>query len=137
MLVGLQGSGKTTSAGKFTKLLRDDFKRTPLLVPDVYRPAAIEQLKVLGAQLEIPVFDTQATDKPVDIAKRAEQFAKNKGYDTLILDTAGRLQIDTQLMQELADIVEAISPHEILHVVDAMTGQEAVKVSKAFTINWM
>jgi len=133
MLVGLQGSGKTTSAGKLAKLLRDEFKRTPLLVPaDVYRPAAIEQLKVLGAQLNIPVFDSQTTDKPVDIAKRAEQFAKNKGYDTLILDTAGRLQIDTQLMQELVEIVEAVCPHEILHVVDAMTGQEAVRVSKGF-----
>jgi len=133
MLVGLQGSGKTTTAGKLARLLRDDFKRSPLLVPaDVYRPAAIEQLKVLGRELDIPVFDSKPEDNPVDIAKRAELFAKNKNYDTLILDTAGRLQIDQPLMNELAEIVEALEPHEILLVVDAMTGQEAVNVAKGF-----
>jgi len=133
MLVGLQGSGKTTSCGKLAKLLRDDFKRTPLLVPaDVYRPAAIEQLKILGGELGIPVFDSKPEDKPVEIAKRAETLAKNKGYDTVILDTAGRLQIDTALMNELAQIVDAVAPHEILLAVDAMTGQEAVNVAKGF-----
>ena len=133
MLVGLQGSGKTTTAGKLARVLRDEFKRTPYLVPaDVYRPAAIEQLKILGQQLDIPVYDSATTDKPVEIAKRAEQVAKNRGYDTIILDTAGRLQIDTQLMQELSSMVDAVAPHEILHVVDAMTGQEAVNVARGF-----
>lgn len=133
MMVGLQGSGKTTTSGKLARLLRDDFKRSPLLVPaDVYRPAAIEQLKILGRDLNIPVFDSQPQDKPVDIVKRAKQFAENKGCDTIIIDTAGRLQIDSTLMTELSDIVDAVEPHEILMVVDAMTGQEAVNVAKGF-----
>ena len=133
MMVGLQGAGKTTTCGKLAKYLRDDLKRRPLLVPaDVYRPAAIDQLKKVGADLNIEVFDSSADQKPVDIATQAEQLAKNSGYDTLILDTAGRLQIDDELMNELIDIVEEIEPHEILLVADAMTGQEAVNVAKGF-----
>lgn len=133
MLVGLQGSGKTTSCGKLARFLKDDLKRRPLLVPaDVYRPAAIDQLKTLGAQLGVEVFNSQTTDNPVDIAVRAEQYAKSAGFDTIILDTAGRLQIDEALMRELVDIVENIDPHEILLVADAMTGQEAVNVAKGF-----
>lgn len=133
MLVGLQGSGKTTTCGKLARLLREDFRRSPLLVPaDVYRPAAIDQLKIVGAELGIPVFDSSPSDKPVEIAKRADKLAQNKGYDTMIVDTAGRLQIDRPLMEELSAMVDAIQPHEILLVVDAMTGQEAVNVAKGF-----
>ncbi len=133
MLVGLQGSGKTTSAGKLAKHIRDDLRRRPLLVPaDVYRPAAIEQLQQLGKDLNIEVFNSTTDQNPVDIAKQAEEYARNTGLDTIILDTAGRLQIDQELMNELVDIVEAIDPHEILLVADAMTGQEAVNVAKGF-----
>jgi signal recognition particle subunit SRP54 len=133
MLVGLQGAGKTTSCGKLAKHLKDNERRTPILCSvDVYRPAAIEQLKTLGKQLDVEVFDSSADQDPVDIANRAIDYAKNAGIDTLILDTAGRLQIDDQLMDELANIVEAVEPHEILFVADAMTGQEAVNVAKGF-----
>ncbi len=133
MLVGLQGSGKTTSCGKLARYLRDERKRRPLLVPaDVYRPAAIEQLKTLGKQLDVEVFDSTVDDSPVDIAKRAEDYARRSGFDIMILDTAGRLQIDSDLMDELVDIVENVEPHEILLVADAMTGQEAVNVAKGF-----
>lgn len=133
MLVGLQGAGKTTSAGKLARHIRDDLRRRPLLVPaDVYRPAAIEQLKQLGKDLDIEVFNSSTDQNPVDIAKQAEEYARNTGLDTIILDTAGRLQIDEELMNELVDIVEAIDPHEILLVADAMTGQEAVNVAKGF-----
>jgi signal recognition particle subunit SRP54 len=136
ILVGLQGSGKTTTASKLARLLRDDYKRSPLLVPaDVYRPAAIQQLKTLGANLKIPVFDTQPTDKPVDIAIRARDFAQKNVCDVMILDTAGRLQIDTALMDELKQIVAAVVPTEILLVADAMTGQEAVNVAQGFDQN--
>ncbi len=133
MLVGLQGSGKTTSCGKLARYLREEEKRRVLLVPlDVYRPAAIEQLKTLGRQLQVEVFDTVSTDEPSDAAKRAITHASNSGFDTVILDTAGRLQIDNDLMDELADIVETVEPHEILLVCDAMTGQVAVEVAKGF-----
>jgi signal recognition particle subunit SRP54 len=133
MVAGLQGSGKTTSCGKLARYLRDDLKRRPLLVPaDVYRPAAIEQLKTLGRQLGIEVFDSRADENPVDIASRAVEYAKASAFDTVILDTAGRLQIDDEMMDELVEIIEAIEPHEILLVVDAMTGQEAVNVGKGF-----
>lgn len=133
MLVGLQGSGKTTSCGKLARYLRDEQRRRPLLVPaDIYRPAAIEQLKRLGRDLKIEVFDSNAGQKPVEIAQLAVAQAQATGLDTLILDTAGRLQIDRELMNELADIVETVEPHEILLVVDAMTGQEAVNVAKGF-----
>jgi signal recognition particle subunit SRP54 len=133
LLVGLQGSGKTTTSAKLARLLRDTYKRSPLLVPaDVYRPAAIQQLKTLGANLKIPVFDTQPSDKPVDIAIRARDFAQRNVNDVMIIDTAGRLQIDEALMQELQQIVSAVAPTEILLVADAMTGQEAVNVAQGF-----
>lgn len=133
MLVGLQGSGKTTTASKLARLLKIDFKRKPLLVPaDVYRPAAIEQLKTLGKNLDIEVFDSKSSDDPVDIAKNALTFANNHLFDTIIIDTAGRLQIDSELMNELSEISGAVEPHEILLVADAMTGQEAVNVAKGF-----
>ena len=132
MLAGLQGSGKTTTAGKLARLLKAQ-GRKPLLVPaDVYRPAAIDQLKVLGEQIEIPVFPSEAGQNPVDIARRAAAEAKTNGQDTLILDTAGRLHIDQELMAELKAINEALAPAEILFVADAMTGQDAVTVARTF-----
>jgi signal recognition particle subunit SRP54 len=132
MLCGLQGAGKTTTCGKLALKLRRD-KRSPLLVPaDVYRPAAIEQLKILGRQLDIPVFDSRADQDPVTICREAQAFADRNGYDTLILDTAGRLHIDDALMQELERIKETVEPREILLVADAMTGQDAVNVATAF-----
>ncbi len=132
MLCGLQGAGKTTTCGKLALKLRKD-KRSPLLVPaDIYRPAAIEQLKVLGRQLNIPVFDSRADQDPVTICREAKAFADRQGYDTLILDTAGRLHIDDVLMQELERIKVEVEPREILLVADAMTGQDAVNVATAF-----
>lgn len=133
MLVGLQGSGKTTTVGKLGKLLSKQLKRKPLLVPaDVYRPAAIDQLKTLGRQLDLSVFDSSADQNPVDIAKEAVDYADPHGFDTVIIDTAGRLQIDETLMSELKSIRSAVSPNEILLVADAMTGQEAVNVAQGF-----
>jgi signal recognition particle subunit SRP54 len=132
MLCGLQGAGKTTTCGKLALRLRRE-KRSPLLVPaDIYRPAAIEQLKTLGRQLEIPVFDTPSGLDPVAICEQARRFAELNGYDTLILDTAGRLHIDDTLMLELQRIVQALTPQEILFVADAMTGQDAVTVVAGF-----
>ncbi|MDY0189749.1 MAG: signal recognition particle protein [Desulfuromonas sp.] len=132
MLCGLQGAGKTTTCGKLALKLRRD-KRTPLLVPaDIYRPAAIEQLKTLGRQLDVPVFDSQPTDNPVAICEQAREYARLHGYDTLILDTAGRLHVDEELMAELVQINSVIKPREILFVADAMTGQDAVNVVKSF-----
>ncbi len=132
MLVGLQGSGKTTSCGKIALFLKKR-KRSPLLVPaDVYRPAAIEQLKVLGSQIGIPVYDTDPAGDPVEICRDAVRFAERSGYDTVLLDTAGRLHIDEELMEELHRIKEAVDPSDILLVADAMTGQDAVNVSRAF-----
>lgn len=132
MLVGLQGSGKTTTCGKLALYLQKR-KRTPFLVPaDVYRPAAIEQLKVLGRQLEIPVFDSRPDADPVEICREALKYAELNGYDTVLLDTAGRLHIDAPLMDELSRIKEAVDPGDILLVADAMTGQDAVNVAKAF-----
>jgi len=132
MLVGLQGSGKTTTCGKLALYLQKR-KRTPFLVPaDVYRPAAIEQLKVLGRQLEIPVFDSRADADPVAICREAVNYAELNGYDTVLLDTAGRLHVDAPLMEELSRIKTAVDPGEILLVADAMTGQDAVNVAKAF-----
>lgn len=133
MLVGLQGSGKTTSCAKLAKYLVEEHKKKPLLVSvDIYRPAAIEQLKTLGKTIDVEVFPSSTSENPVEICKRALAHAKNSGFDALIIDTAGRLQIDEQLMNELADIVEETQPHEILLAVDAMTGQEAVNVAKGF-----
>jgi signal recognition particle subunit SRP54 len=132
MLCGLQGSGKTTTCGKLALRLRKD-KRNPLLVPaDVYRPAAIEQLKTVGRQLGVAVFDSQPGQDPVRICEEAHRFAELNGYDTLILDTAGRLHIDEELMQELVQIKGSLAPREILFVADAMTGQDAVNVAKSF-----
>jgi signal recognition particle subunit SRP54 len=132
MMVGLQGAGKTTTCGKLGRHLKAG-KRRPLLVPaDVYRPAAIDQLKTVGRQLGLEVFDSSTDQKPVDICSSAMQFAELNGYDTVILDTAGRHQIDDFLMSELADIKAAVSPLEILFVADAMTGQEAVNVAGGF-----
>ena len=132
MLCGLQGAGKTTSCGKLALQLRRQ-KRNPLLVPaDVYRPAAIEQLKTLGRQIDVAVYDSQADQDPVAICQEAHHFAELNGYDTLILDTAGRLHIDEELMQELRRIESALEPREILFVADAMTGQDAVNVAKSF-----
>lgn len=133
MLVGLQGSGKTTTAGKLARYLRDDLKRKPLLVPaDTYRPAAIDQLKTVAGQINIDVFHSNPDSDPVDIANEALTHAQGHGNDTVIIDTAGRLQIDSELMLELQEISDAVQPHEILLVADAMTGQEAVNVAKGF-----
>lgn len=132
MLCGLQGAGKTTSCGKLALRLRKE-KRSPLLVPaDIYRPAAIEQLKTLGRQLSIPVYDTQPGQDPVEICRAAQRFAELNGYDTLILDTAGRLHVDETLMGELVRIKTDLNPREILFVADAMTGQDAVNVAQSF-----
>lgn len=136
MMVGLQGSGKTTSTGKLARYFKDKLHKRPLLCAcDVYRPAAVDQLKVLGNQLEIPVFEEGTDKSPVDIASHALEHAKNHGNDVLIIDTAGRLHIDEVLMQELVEIKDAVGPHEILLVVDAMTGQDAVNVAEHFNDN--
>ena len=132
MLVGLQGSGKTTTCGKLARYLKGE-RRRPLLVPaDVYRPAAIEQLKTLGRQLSLEVFSSRADQDPVDICSQALKYAGLSGFDTVIIDTAGRHQIDDYLMNELVRIREAVQPREILFVADAMTGQEAVNVAGGF-----
>ena len=133
MLIGLQGSGKTTSASKIARYLKDKLGRNPYLVPaDVYRPAAIDQLKVLAGQIDVGVHDTQPGAQPVEIAKDAYEVARNNGYDTVIIDTAGRLHIDEELMDELRNIKSAVNPHQVLLVADAMTGQDAVNVSSSF-----
>ncbi len=132
MVVGLQGSGKTTTSGKLARLLKKQGRKPLLVACDIYRPAAIKQLQTIGDQLEISVFTMGQNQNPVDIAKAAHKYSENQGYDTLILDTAGRLHIDEKLMEELADIKENCRPHEILLVVDAMTGQDAVNVAQSF-----
>ena len=132
MLVGLQGSGKTTTAGKLANLLRKEGKKPLLVACDVYRPAAIKQLQVVGAQLNIPVFANENSKDVVHIAKQAMNIAYSKMNDVIILDTAGRLQIDEELMNELKNVKANVHPHEILLVVDAMTGQEAVNVANGF-----
>ncbi len=132
MLAGLQGSGKTTTAAKLAARLKGQGRR-PLLIPaDVYRPAAIEQLHVLGRQIGVPVFDSTPEDKPVDICRRALALAEVKQYDTVIIDTAGRLHVDEALMRELQDISAAVPLSEVLFVADAMTGQDAVTVADKF-----
>ena len=133
LMAGLQGSGKTTHAAKLANMLKNKRHRKPLLVAgDVYRPAAIDQLKVLGEQLDVPVYTEPDSKKPVEIAKNAVAYAKANGLDVVIVDTAGRLAVDEEMMEEIGNIKEAVNPHEILFVVDAMTGQDAVNTAKAF-----
>lgn len=132
MLVGLQGSGKTTTAGKLANLLRKQGKKPLLVACDVYRPAAIKQLQVVGGQLNIPVYSEENSKDVVAIAKRAINVAISKLNDVIILDTAGRLHIDNELMEELQNVKKSVKPHEILLVVDSMTGQDAVNVAETF-----
>lgn len=132
MMVGLQGAGKTTHAGKLAGMLKKQGKRPLLVACDVYRPAAIKQLEVVGQTLEIPVFSMGDRESPVDIAKAGVAHAIRHGHDVVFIDTAGRLQIDTVLMDELVNIREAVHPTEILLVVDSMTGQNAVDVAQTF-----
>ena len=132
MLVGLQGSGKTTTAGKLANLLRKQGKKPLLVACDVYRPAAIKQLQVVGGQLNIPVYSEENVKDVVGIARRAMSTAMSKLNDVVILDTAGRLHVDEELMQELQNVKKSVRPHEILLVVDAMTGQDAVNVANEF-----
>ncbi|MBW1822561.1 MAG: signal recognition particle protein, partial [Deltaproteobacteria bacterium] len=132
MLIGLQGSGKTTTCGKIAVFLREK-GRKPYLVPaDVYRPAAIDQLKKLGEQINIPVFPSTVEMDPVTICRDARTAAQKEGCDTLLLDTAGRLHIDEELMTELVNIKDVLKPSDILLVADAMTGQDAVNIAKSF-----
>ncbi|MBE5778954.1 MAG: signal recognition particle protein [Clostridiales bacterium] len=131
MLCGLQGAGKTTMAGKLANHLRKQGKKPCLAACDIYRPAAIKQLQVVGKQIDVPVFE-KGTQDPVKTAKEAIEYCRDYARDVLIIDTAGRLQIDTELMEELRRIKAEIKPQEILFVVDAMTGQEAVNVAKTF-----
>ena len=133
LMSGLQGSGKTTFSGKLAKMLKSKKAKRPLLVAcDVYRPAAIEQLKVLGEQINVPVYSEPESKNPVQIALNAIQEAKAKGYDLVIVDTAGRLAIDEQMMNEIEAIKKAINPDETLFVVDSMTGQDAVNTAREF-----
>ncbi len=133
LIAGLQGSGKTTFSAKLANYLKAKKRRSPLLVAgDVYRPAAIDQLKVLGDQINVPVFSKEESKDPVTIAREAVEEAKEKGYNTVIIDTAGRLAVDEVMMTEVANIKSAIQPGEILFVVDSMTGQDAVNTAKAF-----
>jgi signal recognition particle subunit SRP54 len=133
MVVGLQGSGKTTSLAKLARLLKTERKRNPLLVStDVRRPAAMEQLRVLGAQIGVPVVESKETDDPVEIVSRALMRADVGGFDTLLIDTAGRLQIDDELMEELSRLKAVGNPHHTILVADAMTGQDAVNVAQGF-----
>ncbi|HYW95585.1 MAG TPA: signal recognition particle protein [Bacteroidales bacterium] len=133
LIAGLQGSGKTTFSGKLARYLKQKKSRTPLLVAgDVYRPAAIEQLKVLGEQIEVPVYAEEGNQDPVKIAKSAIRQAKMQGNNVVIIDTAGRLAIDAEMMNEISDIKKSVNPDEILFVVDSMTGQDAVNTAKEF-----
>jgi len=133
LMSGLQGSGKTTFSAKLAKMIKSKRGKNPILAAcDIYRPAAIEQLKVLGAQIEVPVYSEPENQNPVIIAQNAISFAKKNGYDLVIIDTAGRLAVDEVMMNEIASIKKAINPQEILFVVDAMTGQDAVNTAKEF-----
>lgn len=133
LIAGLQGSGKTTFAGKLAKMLKSKKGKNPLLVAcDVYRPAAIEQLKVLGGQINVSVYTEDGNLNPVKIALEAIRHAKMQGNDVVIIDTAGRLAIDQQMMNEISAVKDAVKPHEILFVVDSMTGQDAVNTAKEF-----
>ena len=132
MLVGLQGSGKTTTIGKLANLLRKKYKKKPLLVAcDVYRPAAIDQLIQIGKELNIEVY-SEGKGNPVDIANNGVNYAKNNGFDYVLIDTAGRLHIDNELMDELENIVREVNPHEILLIIDAMMGQDEINVINGF-----
>ena len=132
MMVGLQGAGKTTSAGKLGLMFKKQGKHPLMVAADIYRPAAIKQLQVLGSQIDIPVFAKEDCKDAVRIANEAIDYAKSHANDIVIIDTAGRLHIDENLMQELKSIKEDVKPHEILLVVDAMTGQDAVNVAESF-----
>ena len=133
LIAGLQGSGKTTFSGKLASLLKNKQGKNPILVAgDVYRPAAIDQLKIIGEQVSVPVHSEEGNMNPVKIAKAAVKEAKMKGFDTVIIDTAGRLAIDKEMMKEIAAVKAAVNPHEILFVVDAMTGQDAVNTASEF-----
>jgi signal recognition particle subunit SRP54 len=133
LIAGLQGSGKTTFSGKLANFLKSQRKKKPLLVAcDVYRPAAIDQLSVLGEQIGVPVYKEVENKNPVEIALKSIKHAQDHGYDVVIVDTAGRLSIDEEMMNEIAKIKDSISPNETLFVVDSMTGQDAVNTAKAF-----
>ncbi len=133
LVAGLQGSGKTTFTGKLAKYLKSKRGKNPLLVAgDVYRPAAIEQLKVLGTQIEVPVYTEDGNLNPVEIARNAVREAKKNGNDVIIIDTAGRLAVDEEMMNEIAAVKNAVNPHETLFVVDSMTGQDAVNTAFEF-----
>ncbi|MCU0460668.1 MAG: signal recognition particle protein [Bacteroidales bacterium] len=133
LIAGLQGSGKTTFSGKLAKWVKTRRSKNPILVAgDVYRPAAIEQLKIIAAQAEVPVYIEDGNLNPVQIAKNAVREAKMKGNDVVIIDTAGRLAVDEEMMKEISSIKNAVNPHEILFVVDSMTGQDAVNTAKEF-----
>jgi signal recognition particle subunit SRP54 len=133
LIAGLQGSGKTTFSGKLAKWVKSKRGKNPMLVAgDVYRPAAIEQLKIIGEQIEVPVYTEDGNINPVAIVKNAVKEAKKTGHDIVIIDTAGRLAVDEEMMKEIAAVKDAVSPHEILFVVDSMTGQDAVNTAKEF-----
>jgi signal recognition particle subunit SRP54 len=132
IMVGLQGAGKTTTTGKLGGYFKKAGKNPLLVAGDIYRPAAIKQLQVVGEKLDIPVFSMGDSTSPQNISKAALEFAKKKGHDVVLIDTAGRLHIDKALMQELIDVKKAVDPKEILLVIDAMTGQDAVNVAEAF-----
>ncbi|MBK8883686.1 MAG: signal recognition particle protein [Bacteroidales bacterium] len=133
LIAGLQGSGKTTFSGKLAKWVKTKRSKNPMLVAcDVYRPAAIEQLKIIGAQVDVPVYTEDGNMEPVVIARNAVKEAKKRGHDLVIIDTAGRLAIDEEMMKEISSVKDAVSPHEILFVVDSMTGQDAVNTAKEF-----
>lgn len=132
LMCGLQGSGKTTTVGKLGNLLRKKYNKKPMFIAcDVYRPAAIDQLKTLGKSLDIEVYE-EGKGNPVEISKRGIEYAKTKGYDYVLIDTAGRLQIDNELMDELVNIYNEVNPNEVLLVVDAMMGQDAINVINGF-----
>ncbi len=132
MMTGLQGAGKTTTAGKLVKMFKDKGRRPLLVACDVYRPAAIQQLQVVGGKVDVPVFTIDGNKNPVDISKKAIEHAKKYGNDIVVIDTAGRLHIDEELMNELRNIKNSITVHETLLVVDAMTGQDATQVADTF-----
>jgi signal recognition particle subunit SRP54 len=133
LIAGLQGSGKTTFSGKLAKWVKSKRGKNPLLVAgDIYRPAAIEQLKIIATQIEVPVYTEDGNRNPIQIARNAIREAKIKGYDVVIIDTAGRLAIDEEMMKEISSIKEAVNPHEVLFVVDSMTGQDAVNTAREF-----